>query len=157
MSSLEQKPMQKKPKANRYVLSTQAFGRVNHWMDQIKGRRQTLKIKPADVIEFVLMNRSLEFDSNEIQAYMEKNISEVDLAKWLVKELKSAEKRGQKLNLADLIGPVQNLSKSEPNNASSLSDSDMAFPTVESEKNLNKRTGKAAMTEGQFAFQSGGK
>ncbi len=111
MNSTEQKTVQKKPKANRYVLSAEAFGRVNHWMDQIKGQRQSLKIKPGDVIEFVLMNRSLEFDSNEIQAYMEKNISEVDLAKWIVKELKSAEKRGQKLNLADLIGPVQNLTR----------------------------------------------
>lgn len=157
MNSLETKQVQKKPNTNRFVLSAEAFGRVSHWMDQIKGQRQSLKIKPGDVIEFVLMSRGLEFGANEIQAYMAKNISEVDLAKWLVKELKSAEKRGQKLNLADLIGPVQNLSKSEPDNASSLFDSDMAFPTVESEKNLNKRTGKAATTEGQFAFQSGGK
>ncbi len=157
MNSLETKTTQKKPKANRFALSVEAFGRVNHWMDQIKGQRQSLKIKPGDVIEFVLMNRGLEFDSNEIQAYMNKNISEVDLAKWLVKELKSAEKRGQKLSLADLIGPVPNTTASPSYNAMSQSGLLNELSTEKPEKNMIKRAEKTATTEHQFAFQSGGK
>ncbi|MBI4403619.1 MAG: hypothetical protein HY537_05635 [Deltaproteobacteria bacterium] len=87
----------------RVNLKKEVFDRISHWAEQIKGQRNGVKIRPSDLVEYILESHSAELTPAEIEQYKERYTNEIDLAKWLVKELSAAQKRGQKLSIAELI------------------------------------------------------
>ena len=97
------KPKKREATKSRINLKRNAFERVSRWAEQIKGSRKGVKVRASDLVEYVLMSHSEELANAEVKEYQERYTSDVDLAKWLVKELTAAEKRGEKLSISDLV------------------------------------------------------
>lgn len=100
----------KKKLAERYRvnLTKDAFSRVVRWADQIKERLPTAKIKSSEVADYILQLHSEELSNSEIQEFRETHVSEIDLAKWAIKQIQDAKIHGQSLSLEDVLGAYRN-------------------------------------------------
>ena len=87
----------------KVLLSREAFDRVTRWVSQIKEQRKGAKVNPSDMVEFILQSHSDDLSGNEVREFQDRYVSEIDLARWAVKELMAASARGQKLTLAELL------------------------------------------------------
>lgn len=103
METVEAKPKKRDANQLRIVLKKETIARVNRWANQIGQQKKGIKIRVNDLVEYVLMSHPEELTETEMKEYQDRYTSDVDFAKWLVKELTAAEGRGEKLKLSDLI------------------------------------------------------
>ena len=117
---------QKKESGKRKVLlNREAFDRVVRWVDQIKEQRKGAKVNPSDMVEFILQSHSEDLSGNEVRDFQDRYVSEIDLARWAVKELMAASARGEKLTLTELLAtqrPKGHERKREPNHGAAPTD-----------------------------------
>lgn len=141
MDTLETKVKKNSPTPFRVSLGSEAVKRITHWEDQIKQNRKGVRIKPSDIVEFVILSHSEDLSSIQIRDFQDRFVSEVELAKWAIKELTAAEKRGDKISLSDLLATASGL-QAEPRrsrkrgpqkNDADVSASEMPGPVAGSE------------------------
>jgi len=108
MNTPHTKPNQKKTEVIKVSLTSESAERINQWTKQIIGDQRGVNIKPSEVVNWFLSKQSESLTPSEIDQYREKNIDQVEVAQWALKEIKAALRRGEKINLKDLISGEAN-------------------------------------------------
>ena len=94
---------------NRVSLSINAAKRVNDWHAQIVKVHPGIKIRKQDLVDWLIITKSEELTQDEITSLGEQHYSEVDLANWIVNQLKTAKAKGQELTVSDLVSSQKRL------------------------------------------------
>jgi len=94
---------QKKTQVIKVSLTSESAERINQWTKQIIGDQRGVNIKPSEIVNWILTQHNDSLTASEIDQYRDKNIDQVEVAQWALKEIKAALRRGEKLNLRDLV------------------------------------------------------
>jgi hypothetical protein len=103
MNTPNTKPNLKKSLIMKVTLSSESLEKINEWTQQIIGDQRGVNIKPSEVVNWLISQHHSSFTPSEIDQYREKNIDQVEVAQWALKEIKAALRRGEKINLRDLV------------------------------------------------------
>jgi hypothetical protein len=103
MNTPNTKPNLKNPRGIKITLTNESLDKTQKWITQIIGDQRGVKIKPQEMVNWILQKHSDTLSESEINKYCDKNINQIEVAQWALNELKTALRRGEKLSLRDLI------------------------------------------------------
>jgi len=103
MNTPNTKPNLKNPRGIKITLTNESLDKTQKWITQIIGDQRGVKIRPQEIVNWIIQKHSDTLSESEINQYCDKNIDQIEVAQWALNELKTALRRGEKLSLRDLI------------------------------------------------------
>ncbi len=88
---------------NRVVLSNEATDLLDCWIQQMESFCPGIQLKRQGLVSWLVCNRDKQLSPSEMKAIKESLYDDIELATWVLKELKAAKARDEKLSLEDLL------------------------------------------------------
>ncbi len=91
------------PPVNRVALTQEAATRLDSWIFQLSEAFHGIKIKRNDVVEWLIRSKAPILSDDEMKGLRQEHYSEVDLANWVLRQLKEAKAKGENLSLEEVV------------------------------------------------------
>jgi hypothetical protein len=88
---------------NRITLTEECVNRLHHWETQIGECFKGMAIKPAELVEWVILSHSENLTPDELQDVQTKYWDDIAMASWALRELKKAKASGEALSLQEVL------------------------------------------------------
>jgi hypothetical protein len=98
------KPKAKSVAVSRIVLSEEASKYLCTWMSQLRTTCPGIRLKKHDLLSWLVSQKGNKLSSSDLKIIKERFHDEIELAEWVLKQLKAAKARNEKLSLAELLG-----------------------------------------------------
>lgn len=99
---------------NRVVLEAEVLTRVDHWIEQLKSERRGIQITRKDLVNWLVCERSECLSEAERERLSERFYDETRFLEQALREMKAAQRMGQKVTLAELMKAQPRVSFQKP-------------------------------------------
>ena len=93
----------RQPRQDRVTLKTEVQERLAGWRVQLAKHYPEMKVSNADLVHHCVLSLPGELGSTELKKIRTECFDEIQFAKWALREVKEAKKRGQSLSLAEVL------------------------------------------------------
>jgi hypothetical protein len=97
------KELRKSVRRDRITLDPVNITRLQEWHQQLAAEVKGLKLKKAELVNFILETHAATLSPNEISELKKQFFDEVAFTSWALEELKRARTNGESLSLGDIL------------------------------------------------------
>ena len=97
------KPKRKPVNVDRIAIGAEPSARLDQWFSQLDGKYKGIKMKRNELVEWLILNRAASLNDDEIRRIGDKFYDQMDLAQWIVRQLKDAKATGKSLSIDDIM------------------------------------------------------
>lgn len=101
------KPKARKIQGERIALNLESSRRVNQWLATLKEKYPGLRMRRSDLVDWLVSHRPAALSEEEISHVGERFYDQMQLAQWMVRQLKEAKASGKEVSLDELVKGVQ--------------------------------------------------
>lgn len=118
---------------DRVTLEAESLQRVDGWIEQVTSTTKGVTVTRKDVVNWMVSQRGPLLSSNEVNGLRTQFFSDVRFLQQAIKELKSAKRRGDQVDLSEILSSANHAQVPAPKRRlvrrkSQAKDTDCAAP-----------------------------
>lgn len=99
---------------DRVTLDQESLSRVDTWIEQIRSTAKGIVVARKDVVNWLVKQHDELLAPNELDELKSRYFSDVRFLQQAIKELRAAKRRGDAVNLAEILGGATASLKTAP-------------------------------------------
>lgn len=107
-------PRKRPQHPDRLTVSPEALERLNRWVADLEGRLRGITLTRNQLVQWLIMSHGADLSAHETKQVEEEFFDELKFAEWAVKELKSAQTRGERVSLAEIVSRSRTVKPEKP-------------------------------------------
>lgn len=88
---------------DRLTVSPETLERLNGWVADLEERLKGISITRNQLVQWLIMSHEAALSAPELRQIEDEFFDELKFAEWAIKELKTAQARGERVSLADIV------------------------------------------------------